>query len=206
MTTKSDAKRPNARAPGPTAPEDRLLALLARLGESDRSVERGAQLPTGWLSRARAGGKREAAGSWARLRGYLTVKLGPEALDATTPPAPGEATDVGADDSGAACLAGALQRADTPEDLVGALRAVARAALRGEIDRPTGRLMLDVAREVRQALRLKMLETPKGDPFAESIVIVDPEEWALIAARRKSLEVPPLRPGETPAPPKEAAP
>ena len=71
----------------PTDLPGELLALVPRLRQSDREVERAAGLPERFLSRGRQGSGRgvQAAASWEGLARLLVQRLGAEAVLAACP-------------------------------------------------------------------------------------------------------------------------
>lgn len=81
-----------------------------------------------------------------------------------------------------------------------ALQRVAQAALSGELKREDARTLIEIAKEVRQVLKVKAKE-PGPDPLVEAIEIITPQQQEALARYNASVTVPPLQPGETPPPP-----
>ena len=97
-------------------------------------------------------------------------------------------------------LADALSGAESSGDLLVALQRVAQAALSGELKREDARTLIEIAKEVRQVLKVKAKE-PGPDPLVEAIEIITPQQQEALARYNASVTVPPLQPGETPPPP-----
>lgn len=132
-----------------------LLAAVERLGESDRQIELGAELPASFLVKARAGQREgpKSEPSWARLRAFL------ERAGVLAPvPAPSESPPEVPEE-----IARGFETATNAEELLEVGRRVAAGTARRVFDPRTSDVLQGWSRELRQTLEMAEVEKARAE-------------------------------------------
>lgn len=185
----------------------RIEVLKAfRDGLSDRTIEKEAMLPSGFLTKARAGANRgdRAEASWTKLVGWLATQQG-----ASASPTPEVVAAPSLDArAGDLTLGDEIRKAETQRTL-GALTTRVTADLAdGRLGGPDlpwkERLKLAETLERLIARRSRVLKEERAErleAMVQALDILTEEEEELLRAHRASVAGPPLAPGEGVPPP-----
>jgi len=99
-----------------------------------------------------------------------------------------------------------FETASSPEESIFALKQLALGAMLpegapGHVDRQVAKLLIDVAKEMRQQHKASPPKETGPSILTEAVDVLTPEERTLVDAHRAGRARAPLKPGETPPPP-----